>query len=187
LKVLRSSVLRAGCGTIEKRLGAVTLLWFALVAFAGPAQGQSFRIETIRFCYNKLKDVSSICTPVEQSLQGLDRTKFAANNVYVIVSIVGEDSALNFLRQTYTLPVIASFIRNGNRYEISRGIEQDDWDNNGDALTNLYQTDGRFSWRTRFSIGISGANSIELQIVDARRNVAYVGREPARFTISFAN
>ncbi|MBP1299776.1 hypothetical protein [Bradyrhizobium elkanii] len=165
----------------------IGLLWVALVVVAAPAKGQSFRVETIKFCYNKVSDISANCVPVEAPFQGLDRNKFAASNIYVLVSIACEDSALSFLKQTYTLPVIASFTRNGNRYEISKGILQDDWDSNGDALTNLYQTQGRFPWRTRFSIGISGTSSIELQIVDARKNVVYIGHEPARFLISFAN
>jgi hypothetical protein len=186
LKVLKYCKLRIG-GATAKRFSAFAMFSLAFVAIVTPAQSQSFRIETIKFCYNKLRDVSSTCAAVDAPFQGLDRNKFAANNIYVIVSIVGEDSALNFLKQTYTLPVIASFTRLGNRYEISRGIEQEDWEDNGEALTNLYQTQGRFPWRTRFSVGIVGASTIEFQIVDAKKNVVYVGREPARFTFSFAN
>jgi hypothetical protein len=52
---------------------------------------------------------------------------------------------------------------------------------------DTFNDQGNFSWRTRFNVSLSGNQSIKLEIVDAQESVAYVGKEPARREISFAN
>lgn len=180
----------AGCYAL-RALGKCLLVGLVVACdifmFTMPTHGQNFQVRQVEFCYNKLRDISSICLPIDRPLEGLDRNRFATKDLHMRVTVTVTKDSLGFLAATYTLPVIAAFWRDGNRYEISRGITQDDWDENGDALTIQARTSGSFDWRTRFSIGIYSAKTIELQIVDARKNLVHTGREPARFILSFAN
>jgi hypothetical protein len=71
--------------------------------------------------------------------------------------------------------------------DIPIGILQDEWDAHVASLTGLFNDQGNFPWRTRFNVSLSGIKSIDIEITDAQKRVAYMGRDPARLKISFAN
>ena len=154
---------------------------------AGFAQSQNFEIGKISVCYNVLKEKSSPCLEVS-SLTDLDRSKFANNRVYVSLAITCGPDAMASLKTNGFLPVNVAVWKDGSRKsDIPIGILQDDWDSNSSSLTGLFSDQGSFPWRTRFNVGLLGARSIDLEITDSQKRVAYIGREPARLKISFAN
>jgi len=163
-------------------IGAVvTLMWPVL------AHSQNFQIGKISVCYNTLTEKSSPCSEVP-SLTDLDRNKFANNRVYVSLAITCGPDAVAFLKANGFLPVNVAVWKDGARKsDIPIGIFQDDWDANATSLIGLYGDQGSFPWRTRFNVSLYGVNSIDLEITDAQKRVAYIGGEPARLKMSFAN
>lgn len=169
------------------------LTWFVacslfFLMWSGAARCQNFQVGKISICYNKLSDKSSPCSEVGPSFVDLDRRKFSANRIYVSLIIVCGADAVAFLKANGFLPVnVGVWKDNVRKSNIPIGILQDDWDTNGTTFMDTFNDQGNFSWRTRFNVSLSGNQSIKLEIVDAQESVAYVGKEPARREISFAN
>jgi hypothetical protein len=158
-----------------------------VAASATPSLGQNFRIGKVSVCRNILKDVSAACAEVPPPFGNLDRKTFQGGRVYVALLLVCEKEAVSFLSDNGFLPVNVTVWKDGERRksDIPIGLSQDDWDTNSDAFKTLFATQGNFTWRTRFNVGL--ADTIEFEITDYRKNLAYVGRDPARFTLTFGN
>jgi hypothetical protein len=152
-----------------------------------PSYSQGLQIKKVEFCYNRLKTIDTPCVPVDQPLDHLDRNKFGPKNIYMKATITVLEQDLSSIDETDTLPVIASYVRDGKRYRITKGITQENWDEDGDALTSLAHRLGAFDWRTLFAIGISGAKTIDLEIVDDHGNIAHSGAAAVRFNLVFVN
>jgi hypothetical protein len=173
---------------LSRTISTISACLFGLVVWPVMAHAQNFQIGKVSVCYNSLKDSASSCSEVSSPFTDLDRRKFSNNRIYVSLTIICGPDAVAFLKANGFLPVNVAVWKDGSRKsDIPIGLFQDDWDDNGASLTGLFNDQGSFPWRTRFNVNLYGAKSIDLEITDAQKAVAYVGREPARLKISFAN
>ena len=172
---------------IRRIVAAFSTGALALLIWPDLAHSQNFQIGRISVCYNNLIEKSSPCSELS-SLTDLDRSKFANDRVSVSLAITCGPDAVAFLKANGFLPVNVAVWKDGSRKsDIPIGIVQDDWDANATSLTGLFNDQGSFPWRTRFNVSLSGIKSIDLEITDAQKRVAYIGRDPARLKISFMN
>ena len=168
---------------------AVLMLFVCVFAFCPPAaQCQNFQIGKISVCYNSLAQSSSACAEVSPPFEGLDKSKFSNSRLYVALTVVFGKDVLDFLKTNGVLNVNVAVWKDGTRKsDIPIGIRQDDWDAHGASITDVLNDQGSFPWRTRFNISLSEVKSVEFEITDSQKLVAYMGRDPARLKISFAN
>lgn len=167
----------------------VTLLAACGLSLPVPAFAQTFQVDKVSVCSNRVTDWSSPCSEVGPPFQVLDRKVFVDSNVYVKVSVTCADRALSVLRENYTFPIYATVWKDGTKKpDIFIGIAESDWSKNASAWINMVSSQaGSFHWVTFFSVGLFDFKTIEFQIVDAQKNVAYVNGAPARVTLKFAN
>lgn len=172
-----------------RTLASVSACLLCFLMCPDAAHGQNFEIGKISVCYNALSQKSSPCSEATSPFVNLDRRKFSSNRVYVSLTLFCGPEAVAYLKANGFLPVNVGVWKDGLRRkgDIPIGILQDDWDTNGDALTQVFNNQGSFSWRTRFNVSLVGVQSVKLEIVDAQQALAYVGKEPARLEISFSN
>jgi hypothetical protein len=185
-----ASTCRCSVGSLAVRKIVAVVSTCVSIFFLSPdlARSQNFQIGKISVCYNNLTDKSSSCSEVASPFIDLDRSKFANSRLYVSLAIICGPDAVTFLKANGFLPVNVAVWKDGTRKsDIPVGILQDDWDANATSLTGLFNDQGSFPWRTRFNVNVYGIKSVDLEVTDAQKGVAYVGREPARLKISFAN
>jgi hypothetical protein len=160
---------------------------FCLLVATVPAFSQTFRVEKVRVCSNAITDWTSPCTEIAPPFDNLDRSFFANNRLYVQLRIACEKPALDFLQSNFFLPIYVVVWKDGaKKPDIPLPISQTDWAKNGGAWSSMVNQDGGFPWVTFFDVGLFDFKSVEFQIVDDKRVVAYIGTEPARFALKFS-
>jgi hypothetical protein len=165
----------------------------AVSAFFGgtiPGFCQNFRVQAIMVCSNTLTSIDSPCTEVKAPFDNLDKRQFSNNRVHFKLTINCEKEGLSFIDSNdNVLPVYIAVWKDGGRKkgDLSVGITQDRWEQDGNALRNLLDQNGNFPWRTRFNLGLDGVRTVAIQVNDAQKNVTFIGRTPARLELSFSN
>lgn len=149
----------------------------------------SQRIDVSRFdvCYNKTKDFAS-CAVVKPPFDRLSRSNFFGGKLYVVFSVLLDQSDINFLKENGFLNFPIQIWKDGTKAKPNDlHIGQDDWDDNAVQLTNAVATNGFFAWPSHFWIGLyPSIKAVELLVTDWSGNQAYIGGSPARFPITFA-
>jgi hypothetical protein len=147
--------------------------WGVLLCFAIPADAAQFAIAAPTFSgFARCKD--PIYTIADPAVDGrIPKAKLRDGRLYFSFRVIGQDSAINYLKQYGALEVTAVFWGGvGKIGERSIGISDDNWDRNGAALTDEYYQTGIFNWRTCAYTEKIENSSIQVQIRDANGDFA---------------
>jgi hypothetical protein len=119
----------------------------------------------------------------------LDKRSFPSGRIYFAVTLLFDSETISFLANNEFLPVNAAVWRNGFRddNDIFFGMMQDRWAEQGSNLTSAVRDQTIYPWPTHFNLRIDGARSIDIQITATRDAFVYMGTQPARLRVTFAN
>jgi len=115
-----------------------------------------------------------VYTIADPAIEGrISKKKLSNSRLYFSFRIIGQDMAIAKLKATGALDVFVSFWAGLQKLgERSIGIDQNNWDKNGAALTAEQLTSGIFNWRTCAYSQQVDYSSINVQIRDSNMDFA---------------
>lgn len=143
-----------------------------LCCFTIPAESALFAVAAPTFSgFARCSDPSYVIE--DPAIDGrIPKGKLRNGRLYFSFRVIGSDSAVSYLNKNGSLEVAAEIW--GPVFKIgeqSIGITPDNWQRNGAALLDEYQTTGIFNWRT--CVYTQQLNSsIQIQIRDANGEYA---------------
>lgn len=104
----------------------------------------------------------------------ISRTKLRNGRLYFSFRVIGEDGAIEYLKEHGALEVFVEFWAGGQKLgERSIGIDQANWEKNGSALADEKIRTGIFNWRTCAYTEQVTSSSVQIQIRDANADFAH--------------
>lgn len=174
---------------LEMRKCAISAAAISFIVGSIPAQSQNFQTGRILVCANKIKTRTDGCVELPPPFDNLNRRMLPNKRIDFKLLIIGYRDALTYLHNYGHLPVKVAVWRDGLRKEddIPIGLNQDDWETDGEKLVNQLAEDGQFTWRTFFHVNLNNAKSIRIEINDASNVIALSEGNPARLFFGLVN
>jgi hypothetical protein len=142
------------------------LIGFLIVLPTTWAQAALFAIADPQFC--GFVDETTYATIDVATDGSISKTKFRNGALYFSFRVIGGQKAMEQLRKFGSLEVrvttYAGWSRLGS-YQI--GIDQENWRKNGKALTDEFNRNGIFNWRTYMRTQQTDYSSITVKISDS--------------------
>src|ERR1700736_4832070 len=80
----------------------------------------------------------------------ISRSSLRRNEIWLLITIIGDAGTLNYLQDHESLWLQADIWADGKKWDsVQIGMNYDDWERDGKALTSQFQEEGVFTWRTR--------------------------------------
>ena len=102
----------------------------------------------------------------------VSRSSLDNGRVYFSFTLIGEDKAIQYIKDKGQLEVYAVIYAGGIRRDtISIGIDQEKWMQVSKSITDKYNRDGYFTWRTYMYTQQTNFSSVEILVRDGINTV----------------
>jgi hypothetical protein len=152
------------------------LVWSGLCAVSIPAQAADvFLIAKPQFSL-RVADDGSYAVFGAATNNTMSRAALNQGEVYFSFTVLGQERAIQYLRERNQLPVFVVIYAGGVRRDtLEIGIKPENWRKNRSAVLSKFDQEGFFTWRTYMSTQQTAFESLELLVRDGNSNV--VARE----------